>query len=235
MYRNQAGQKVRVFAFNITTNLPIEGDAANITATIVKDGSFPGSATNDVNPTEHENGYYYFDLTQEETNAHSIDVFPVSISTNVHVISGPTIYTVPTNEYVSIVPSVVVEDIESSDIQLYKNADWDFSISGIGQIASQFYFTMKRHSGLGDGESVIQLNLSGMTYLNSEAQSNTSGILTYSADNGGTIAVSVNPTVSSQIRAGNKYVWDIKALDATIDYRAFGSLFVKEPVTQRIE
>ena len=37
MQKNVAGQKFRVFAFNATTNLPVAGDAANITAYISKD------------------------------------------------------------------------------------------------------------------------------------------------------------------------------------------------------
>lgn len=88
LQKNVAGQKYRVFAFNKTTSNPQTGDAANITAKIGKDFAAAG-ATDDVNPTEVEDGYYDFDLTQAETNANVIDFLPESSTANIQVIGIP--------------------------------------------------------------------------------------------------------------------------------------------------
>ena len=77
MKHNVASQKWYVFAFDRTDNTPKTGDAANITAKIIKDGG-SATATNDTNPTEIEDGVYAFDLTQAETNAHQLVILPES-------------------------------------------------------------------------------------------------------------------------------------------------------------
>ena len=85
MKKNIAGQKVRIFAFNRTTNVPVTGDASNITCKVSKDNG-AATALGDVNPTETEDGYYLFDLTQSETNAETLDFYPESSTPNVQVI-----------------------------------------------------------------------------------------------------------------------------------------------------
>lgn len=92
MQKNTASQKFIVFAFNTTTNLPVTGDAANITATISKEFAADVS-TNDVNPTETQGGFYAFDATQAETNANDIQIFPSSVTSNIQVISVPGLIT----------------------------------------------------------------------------------------------------------------------------------------------
>lgn len=88
MEKNVASQKWRVFAFNRTDNTPKTGDAANITAKIAKDwGSKTG--TNDVNPAEIEDGYYEFDLTQAESNAKNLDLYPESSTADIQIIGVP--------------------------------------------------------------------------------------------------------------------------------------------------
>ena len=86
--KNQANQKVYVYARNLVTNLPVTGDAANITAQISKDEA-AAAATNDVNPTELEAtdqpGIYVFTLTQAETNATRIAISAVSSTQDVHL------------------------------------------------------------------------------------------------------------------------------------------------------
>lgn len=81
IYKNQAGQKFPVYAFDSTTGDPVTGDAANITAQIAKDGG-ASAATNDVHPTELDSvdqpGIYLFDMTQAETNANLINLQAVS-------------------------------------------------------------------------------------------------------------------------------------------------------------
>jgi hypothetical protein len=88
MLKNTAGQKWRVFAFNRTTNSPVTGDAANITAKISLDyGSL--TALTDTNPIEAEDGYYYFDLSAAETNANIVELFPESSTSDVQVLGVP--------------------------------------------------------------------------------------------------------------------------------------------------
>lgn len=96
LQKNVASQKWRVFAFDNNGD-PVTGDAANITAKIAKDWG-TATATNDVNPTEVEDGYYLFDLTQAETNANVLDLYPESSTANTYVIGVTgTIYTVALN------------------------------------------------------------------------------------------------------------------------------------------
>lgn len=95
--KNTSGQKWLVFAFDRTTNAPKTGDAANITAKIRKDYA-SAVATNDVNPDELEDGYYEFTLTQAESNATVVDLFPESATANIQVIGVPgRSFIVPTN------------------------------------------------------------------------------------------------------------------------------------------
>lgn len=88
MLKNTAGQKWRVFAFNRTTNAPVTGDAANITAKLSIDYG-ARTATVDVNPTEAEDGYYHFDLSQAETNGNYLEIYPESSTSNVQVLGDP--------------------------------------------------------------------------------------------------------------------------------------------------
>lgn len=81
LYKNVAGQKLAVFAWDTANQVPKTGDAANITAQITKDWGTP-AATNDTNPSELDAtdhpGIYLFDLTQAEVNADVLLVSPVS-------------------------------------------------------------------------------------------------------------------------------------------------------------
>lgn len=95
--KNVTGQKWRVFAFNRTTNVPLTGDAAQISAKIAKDNGAPAT-TDDLIPTEVEDGYYLFDLLQAETNADVLDLFPESSTGDIQVIGVPgRVFTVPPN------------------------------------------------------------------------------------------------------------------------------------------
>jgi hypothetical protein len=88
MLRNVAGQKWRVFAFDRGSNEPVTGDAANITAKISVDFATP-QASSDTNPTEAEDGYYYFLPSQAETNGNITEIFPESSTPGVQVIGVP--------------------------------------------------------------------------------------------------------------------------------------------------
>lgn len=88
LQKNVEGQKWVVYAWNITTDALVTGDAANITAKIRKDaGSL--TATNDVNPTELESGYYEFDLNQAESQFDVAELIVVSGTANVQVRGVP--------------------------------------------------------------------------------------------------------------------------------------------------
>ena len=104
--KNVAGQKWLVYAINTTNSQPVTGDAANITAKIRKDYG-AATATNDVNPTELEHGFYEFDLTQAETNANVLDLIGDSSTANVEVMGAPTrSFTVPAGFLTGSFPSV---------------------------------------------------------------------------------------------------------------------------------
>ncbi len=101
MFKNGTGQKVKVFAFDKSTNALKTGDAANITAYIQKDN---GSVTvlTDTSATEldatNAPGVYSFDISATETNADEIVVTGKSSTSNVVVLGMPAIiYTLPTN------------------------------------------------------------------------------------------------------------------------------------------
>jgi hypothetical protein len=94
MYKNVAGQKWTVFAFDLTDNTPLTGDAAQITANLRIDGV--QNAVDDTNPTELEDGYYEFDLTQAETNGDLLVMCPASSTANIQVIGVPgSVWTTP--------------------------------------------------------------------------------------------------------------------------------------------
>lgn len=91
MLRNTAGQKWRVFAFTRSTNAPLTDGASAITAKISIDNG-TATALTDTNPTETEDGYYLFDLSQAETNGVSLDLYPESSTSGVQVIGVPGHY-----------------------------------------------------------------------------------------------------------------------------------------------
>jgi hypothetical protein len=96
MLKNTANQKWIVFAFDATTGLAKTGDAAQITANLRKDYG-DAAAITDTNPTELEDGFYAFDLSQAETNADHLVICPVSSTSNIVVIGCPAvIFTEPT-------------------------------------------------------------------------------------------------------------------------------------------
>lgn len=85
LFKNVAGQKVHVFAYNNTTGAPVTGDAANITGYVSLDGT--ANAIDDTNPTEVDAtnmpGLYVFDLTQAETNGDGFALYAKSTTANV--------------------------------------------------------------------------------------------------------------------------------------------------------
>lgn len=83
IFKNVAGQKLPVYAYNSLTGLPVTGDSANITCRYDLDGANSYADLTDLNPIEGEGGVYYFDLEQAETNGDMFVYVPVSATENV--------------------------------------------------------------------------------------------------------------------------------------------------------
>lgn len=101
MFKNVASQKIIVFAFDATTNVPKTGDAANISAYLSKDFGAITQLT-DTSATEMDAtnaaGYYLFDISQTETNADTILISGKSSTANIKIIGSPaTVFTLPAN------------------------------------------------------------------------------------------------------------------------------------------
>ena len=97
MQKNVASQKWIVFAFDVTDNTPKTGDAANITANLRIDGGVV-NPVDDTNPTELEDGYYIFDITQAESDGDMILIVPASSTGSIQVIGVPgVVSTTPPN------------------------------------------------------------------------------------------------------------------------------------------
>lgn len=114
MFRNVASQKLIVYAFDSTTNLPKTGDAANQTAYVSKDY---GSVTvlGDTSATEMDStnakGYYLFDLTQAETNGDCLLFSAKSSTSNIVVLGMPaTVFTTPANFTKMVIDSSGLSD-----------------------------------------------------------------------------------------------------------------------------
>jgi hypothetical protein len=87
MLRNTAGQTWTVFAFN--EDGPVDGDAANITAVLRRDGvEAPLDATNPT-PLAGRSGFYDFALALAETDFYEARLFPVSSTPGVEVYAVP--------------------------------------------------------------------------------------------------------------------------------------------------
>jgi hypothetical protein len=92
LFKNQSGQKIRVFAFDATFGTPKSGDAANITASLSKDfAAFADLA--DTSASEEDStkakGYYLFDISQTETNADDVAITGRSSTSNIVVVGAP--------------------------------------------------------------------------------------------------------------------------------------------------
>lgn len=99
MFKNISNQKLLIYAYDLTNNVGLSGDANNITMYISRDGN-SAIKSNDINPTEIDpnllTGSYYFDLTQLETSAN--EFLGVAKSSTPNVSIDPVIvYPVPPN------------------------------------------------------------------------------------------------------------------------------------------
>jgi len=95
VFKNVASQKWVVFAFDETDNTAKTGDADQITANLRIDGA-AANTVDDEHPTELEDGYYIFDITDAESNGNNIVICPNSDTANIQVIGCPAaVYTRP--------------------------------------------------------------------------------------------------------------------------------------------
>ena len=92
MYKNTAGQKISVFAYNTADQTPKTGDSANITCyesidggTPEQIGTGPGYHPTELNGTNHK-GWYVFTLTQAQTNGDELTFSPKSSTSGVALI-----------------------------------------------------------------------------------------------------------------------------------------------------
>ena len=105
MEKNVASQKIQLFAFDATTNVPKTGDAANITAYVSKDH---GAVTvlGDTSATEMDAtnapGVYVFDLAQSETNANDLTFSAKSSTANIKIVPRFVTTTAPNSALQSI-------------------------------------------------------------------------------------------------------------------------------------
>lgn len=99
MFKNVAGQKAYIYAYDASTGLPKTGDAANISLAVSKDGAAP-AALGTVAPAEVSStlqpGWYAATMTQAETNGDQLLIGGKSSTANV-VVVGAAIFTRPAN------------------------------------------------------------------------------------------------------------------------------------------
>lgn len=83
-----------VFAFSTSTSLPIDGDAANITADLRKDyGAFAAITDTNPSPVASKPGFYRFDLSAGERDVSiELRIFPISATSGVQVIGVPAFF-----------------------------------------------------------------------------------------------------------------------------------------------
>ena len=88
MQKNTANQKWIVYAWDTTDLSPKTGDALNIIANLRIDGASANPVDN-TNPTELEDGYYVFDVTQTESNGDLLLIAPASSTGSIQVRGVP--------------------------------------------------------------------------------------------------------------------------------------------------
>lgn len=97
MFKNQASQKIALFAFTTATGAPKTGDAANLTAYLSKDYGTVTVLT-DTSATEMDAtnapGWYLFDVSQTESNGDDLLFTAKSATSGVTVVGRP-VTTVP--------------------------------------------------------------------------------------------------------------------------------------------
>lgn len=139
-------------------------------------------------------------------------------------------------DYVVQIPAVNLPQVTPRNIQIHRSTEWNIQVSGIGANASEFFFTIKDNKAAEtDAQSALQINTSGVTYLNEVYVGVPSGQLTYSSGNGGTLSIFIEPEITSLL-IPDRYEWDLKGIDGVdrTTIRSYGNIDIKEVVTRRI-
>jgi hypothetical protein len=124
MFKNTASQKVTVLAFDVSTNLPKTGDAANLTVYVSKDDGAV-TALGDTSATElsstNAKGLYAFDVTQTETNANKLVFSGKSATANIEVVPL-TVYTTDLKQFGILFSGTVAAAASTSVVDLPSGA-----------------------------------------------------------------------------------------------------------------
>lgn len=99
MFKNVASQKIALLAVDSATGRPKTGDAANLTAYVAKDfGTVTAMADTTATEMSATNapGWYWWDVTQAESNADALLFSGKSATGGVDVV-GTLVYTLPAN------------------------------------------------------------------------------------------------------------------------------------------
>ena len=191
MQKNIASQKWVVFAFDETNNTAKTGDAANITAEISTDGGAGGGNITDTNPTELEDGYYVFDITQGESNGDYLLILPESITANIQVIGVPGALwtTAPAINTLAISNARVNVDVTAISADTTAADNLELQYDGTGIIGDTYPFTQAGGAALGGGIAIFTTMTSVTVIQGSEqnlANASTSDTTRWTGDDDGT-------------------------------------------------
>jgi hypothetical protein len=204
--KNVSGQKLIVFAFDSTTNLPKAGDAANITAYVSLDY---GTVTvlGDTSATEMDatnaKGYYLFDLTQGETNGNTLLFSAKSSTSNIVVIGCPaTVFTDPANFAALAITSggIAQADIQTIKTQAVTCAAPVTVLASVGTAATSTAQTGDSFARIGSTGSGLTSLAPASTALSTAQWTNTlaTNLGTLAGhDPGGTLASQTNITAGT--------------------------------------
>jgi len=153
MQKNVASQKWIVYAWDTTDLSPKTGDASNITANLRIDGA-GANAVDDINPSELEDGYYVFDISQAESNGDMLLICPASVTANIQVRGVPE--------------SVFTEDYQPGDyeVTLTIRTTGGSAVSGISVWVNSSNSRSGSVAGtkVTDTNGVVKFNLEYTTY-----------------------------------------------------------------------
>lgn len=211
MLKNTAGQKWEVFAFSASTGLPVSGDEANITAEIKigPDGALQPLA--DTNPVavSGKAGYSLFDLSQAETNANQIWLYPESSTPGVTVIAVPGTYS-PVSPDTSGLPVTQRARYYSNtqELTLVQRADYQSALDSPGEPVR---VSLADYSRVAEGDAVRF----GATLDNDEMIQATGQVVDIDGTLYAEIELSSNET---DVAGGQEGKWELEHISSTDSY-----------------
>jgi hypothetical protein len=125
LYKNVASQKLPIYAYVLATGAPVTGHASDITCQISKDyGSH--AATGTAHPTELDStnlpGWYYFPLTQAETNCDCLIASPVDGNVSPAIIQPVKIETLKVTANGNLLASL--QEVLTTAVTAQMSAAW---------------------------------------------------------------------------------------------------------------